>query len=106
MRAMILAAALSLTGCATVAGQTAKPPKFEATTARSTAQFQSCFSTVFERQHYRPVFTPKEGGGMFAYAINGTLVWTMNIIDDGAARRVLLYAAADQEIVSRIRSCL
>lgn len=106
MKVIVLGcAAVTLASCATVASQRERGARLELASERSIAELQGCITRAFEDEHYPVAYTPSERGGTFAYRVNGTLFWTLIVVDLGSTRQLSLYGASDKDLAGRIGRC-
>jgi len=73
-----------------VASRRDDPPSFTGSTAKSLAEFQSCFASVTDKGE-TPSFLPKANGGTYTYSLSGYVTWIVDIEDLGTRRQVTVH---------------
>ena len=102
---------IALSGCATVASVRDRPLSLSLQSANSPAAVQSCVSQGFENRRHRPVWEPREAGGLLRYEVSGTIFWIADVVQRGGVTSIAVRGGGDDldrndaELAKLIRRC-
>lgn len=113
---LLISLLVVLGGCSTVAARRDDPPTLVRQTSKSITEFRSCFLPQFDRSTYPVAYSPTASGETYSWGasqgIAGRYVsWVVDIIDQGSAREVRLYALSsirgpDKSVAAKVEGCL